>query len=164
MGAFGDSAAGNADIPGIDPVERGVEILRPLGLPEEALRIIRHQGEHYDGSGAPHRLRGREIPLGSRILALCRTFDLLTGSHLRPSAELLESAATELEQLSGSVLDPELVRVLLSNLDSITAQAAEQGAGDPDSVEELLLRKTDYPYPKPIARRRNYRLLKNNGE
>jgi two-component system cell cycle response regulator len=154
----------SADTPGTDRIERGVEILRPLGLPEEALRIIRHQGERFDGSGTPHRLHGREIPLGSRILALCRTFDLLTGSHLRPESEVLEAAADKLEHLSGNQLDPELVKILLANLDSIAGHAAEQGAGDPDSVEELLLRKTDYPYPKPIARRRNYRLLKNNGE
>jgi len=145
-------------------VERAVEILRPLGLPEEALRIIRHQDESYDGSGTPHRLRGREIPLGSRIITVCRLLDTLTGSHLRPDAEQLEAAAQTLEEQAGSRLDPELVKVLLNNLEAVVAQAAEQGAGDPDSVEELLLRKTDYPYPKPIARRRNYRLLKNNGE
>ncbi len=164
LGAIGGQEEKNTDGPSMDRIDRAVEILRPLGLPEETLRIIRHQGERFDGSGPPHRLRGREIPLGSRILALCRTFDLLTGTPLRPGSEVLEAATAELEQQSGSRLDPELVKVLLANLDSIIAQAAEQGAGDPDSVEELLLRKTDYPYPKPIARRRNYRLLKNNGD
>jgi diguanylate cyclase (GGDEF)-like protein len=162
LGAFGPSPVGDPDAPAADRAERSLEILRPLGLPEEALRIIRHQGECYDGSGSPQRLRGRDIPLGSRIIAVCRVLDLLTGSRLRPAAADLYNAAAELEQLSGNVLDPELVKMLLANLEIIVSQAAEQGAGDPDSVEELLLRKTDYPYPKPIARRRNYRLLKNN--
>lgn len=164
LGAIGELGEGDPPDHRPDRVARGVEILRPLGLPEEALRIISHQDERFDGSGIPHRLRGREIPLGSRILAICRIFDALTGSRLRPGGNQLEEAATELEQLAGSMLDPELVKVLLSNLETIAAQAAEQGAGDPDSVEELLLRKTDYPYPKPITRRRNYRLLKNRGE
>jgi len=84
-------------------------------------------GGGIDVGRAGMRLCGREIPLGSRILAVCPTFDRLTGSRLRP-------------------------------------KAAEQGAGNPDNVEELLLRKTDYSYPKPIPRRRNYRLLKNNGD
>jgi len=144
--------------------ERSVEIIRPLGLPDEALRIIRHRDEWFDGSGAPRGLAGREIPLGSRIIAICTTLDTLTGSRLRPDTNRMERVAGELEQMAGTRLDPDLVKLLLANLEAVMSRTAEQGAGDPDSVEELMLRKTDYPYPKPISRRRNYRLLKNNGE
>jgi len=164
VGGIGRQSDGTATITAEEVLTRGVEVLRPLGLPEEALRIIRHLHEHFDGSGTPQQLGGREIPLGSRILAVARTFDQLVGPGLRPSAEKLAAAAEPLRQLAGTVLDPELVKVLLNNIEAVAHQATEQGAGDPDSVEELLLRKTDYPYPKPIARRRNYRLLKNKGE
>ena len=47
-----------------DRADLGVEVLRPLGLPEEALRIIQHQGERFDGSGTPQRLRGTGNPPG----------------------------------------------------------------------------------------------------
>lgn len=166
MGAIGEptTVEGAADGAAAERAERSVEIIRPLGLPEEALRIVRHQDEWIDGSGTPGGLTGREIPLGSRILALSRNLDALTGSKLRPEGDRMERVAAELEQMAGSRLDADLVKLLLANLDAVITRTAEQGAGDPDSVEELMLRKTDYPYPKPISRRRNYRLLKNNGE
>lgn len=70
--------------------------------------ILRHQQERYDGSGAPHGLRGDRIPLGARILAIAAAFDLLTtcaADHPRGWAEALQ----QLQKARGDVFDPWLV-------------------------------------------------------
>ncbi len=56
--------------------ERGAEIALMLGLEPETADAIRTLDEHWDGGGAPRRLRGEEIPLLGRILCLAQTAEL----------------------------------------------------------------------------------------
>jgi len=56
--------------------ERGAEIALMLGLESETAEAIRTLDEHWDGGGAPRRLRGEEIPLLGRILCLAQTVEL----------------------------------------------------------------------------------------
>jgi len=54
------------------------EIMRPVEFLGEAAEIVRHHHEHIDGSGYPDGLKGREIPLGSRVVLVADAFDALT--------------------------------------------------------------------------------------
>ena len=86
-------------------VEQVVDLLGPL-LPDAAVeKIIRHHHERFDGTGYPEGLRGRDIPLGSRLMAVIDTWFSLTSSRpfrggLAPEAahgEILAHAGTQFD-------------------------------------------------------------------
>lgn len=56
--------------------ERGAEIARFIGFPEQTAAAIRNLDEHWDGGGHPDGLRGEEIPLLSRICGLAQTIEV----------------------------------------------------------------------------------------
>jgi polar amino acid transport system substrate-binding protein len=69
-------------------------------------RILRHQLERYDGLGSADGLRGDRIPLGSRVLAIASSFDLLT--TCAPELDCQE-ALQQLAGARGEVFDPWLL-------------------------------------------------------
>jgi diguanylate cyclase (GGDEF)-like protein len=76
-------------------------------LTQEA-RLVRGTEEWFDGSGHPDHFQGDQIPLGSRILAVCIAYVTLT--H-RPGPELApDQALTELHRQAGTRFDPDIVR------------------------------------------------------
>lgn len=75
-------------------------------LPPDIVRGIRHITENYDGSGKPEKLKGRSIPLISRILSVSSDF----AANL--SDQTIESSILELKRRSGSIYDPEIVSIL----------------------------------------------------
>ena len=71
-------------------------------------KILRHQLERYDGRGTPSGLRGDRIPLGSRVLAIASSFDLLTTCATDKPLDWIE-ALLQLQSAKGEVFDPWLV-------------------------------------------------------
>jgi putative two-component system response regulator len=69
--------------------------------------------EHWDGSGYPAGLRGEEIPLSGRIVALADVFDALTHSRPYKKAWTVEEAVAELRRLRVSQFDPTVVDAFL---------------------------------------------------
>ena len=83
------------------------------GLEEVAL-LVRHQGEKFDGSGAPASLSGEEIPLGSRILAVAARFAAMTAPRAdRRPLSVVGGAMDSVAQDSGTALDPRVVEAFL---------------------------------------------------
>ena len=80
-------------------------------LPPETAATLRHMYERFDGQGFPDGLKGNEIPLGARILALADTYADLTSNQRNPFRKILGTAeAMEvLEKGRGKVFDPNLV-------------------------------------------------------
>lgn len=87
----------------------GAEILSAIKFPYPVVPIVRHHHENWDGSGYPDGLRGTDIPIGARILAVIDCFDALTSD--RPYRRKLSDAeAMEiLMQRRGSMYDPLVV-------------------------------------------------------
>lgn len=84
--------------------------------------------ERWDGSGYPKGLKGEEIPLVSRIVAVCDVFDALTSDRPYKKAWLVESTVAEMENQSGKLFDPNVFRVfmtLLPEMVSISQQFCE---------------------------------------
>ncbi len=73
--------------------------------------------ERFDGSGYPRGLRGDEIPLCGRIVALADVYDALTSTRVYKEALPHEIAKSMIEQEAGSHFDPEVVRAFLANED-----------------------------------------------
>lgn len=102
--------------------ERSVEILAPLfRFPRfHALEdAIRHHHERVDGEGYPSGLGTTAIPLMSRMIIVCDTFDAITSG--RPYREALapEFATTELRRNAGTQFDSDLVQAFLAMEDGI---------------------------------------------
>jgi two-component system, cell cycle response regulator len=77
--------------------------LRPVA------RLVRSSHERWDGGGYPDGLRGDEIPLGARVVAVCDAFDAMTTE--RPYREPIpeSQALAELRRCAGTQFDPMVV-------------------------------------------------------
>lgn len=85
----------------------GERILEPAGL-VELLPIVRHHHERWDGAGYPDGLAGEEIPLGSRVLAVCDVFETITSGRPYRPAGTAEEAIAEVLACAGTQFDPEV--------------------------------------------------------
>jgi len=75
----------------------------------DAARLVRHFREHYDGSGYPDRLKGEQIPLGARILAVADAFQAMTEKRPYRDSRSPEEAVAELSRMAGKQFDPVVV-------------------------------------------------------
>jgi diguanylate cyclase (GGDEF)-like protein len=91
--------------------------------------VVRHEHEHWNGSGYPDRLRERKIPLGSRIiLAVDAYHAMLTERPYRPALTPAD-AASELVKGAGKQFDPEVVDALLDLLGHHPPDVPDRAAG-----------------------------------
>jgi HD-GYP domain-containing protein (c-di-GMP phosphodiesterase class II) len=87
---------------------------------------VRSSHERWDGDGYPDGLAGEQIPLGSRVVAVCDAFDAMTSN--RPYRQRIgePAALAELLRCSGSQFDPEVVDAVARVLEREMAAAAEE--------------------------------------
>ena len=95
-----------------DHVRIGMEILGPLKHMPLALSYVQDHHEHYDGSGYPRGLAGKDIAIGGRILAACDAFDALTSRRAFRDAMEPRETISHLSAYVGRLLDPEVFAVL----------------------------------------------------
>ena len=91
--------------------ENGVTILDTIKFPWKIKPIIMHHHERYDGNGYPSGLKGREIPIGGRILAVVDAFTAMTGNRPHRKSFNKEDAIRELHENVGNQFDPEVVEI-----------------------------------------------------
>jgi len=73
---------------------------------------ILHHHERWDGRGYPLGLRGTDIPLISRIIAIADTYDVMTNGRPYQRSFSPEEVRREIERCAGSQFDPQMVRVI----------------------------------------------------
>jgi diguanylate cyclase (GGDEF)-like protein/putative nucleotidyltransferase with HDIG domain len=92
----------------------GVAILKHIESLRGCLAGVQYHHEHYDGTGYPTGLKGDNIPLDARILAIADAYDAMTSLRPYRGKELApEQALEELERCAGSQFDPRIVDVFL---------------------------------------------------
>jgi len=96
----------------------GAEILGTIPDSETLQKAVEHHHEAFDGSGYPAGLRGEQIPLWGRILAVADAFVNMTMERSFAPAKTNEQALEELDKMSGSRYDGLLVRLLRRELKS----------------------------------------------
>jgi HD-GYP domain-containing protein (c-di-GMP phosphodiesterase class II) len=93
---------------------KGANILRPVTQLAEMLPGIELHHEALDGRGYPYGLKGEQIPLLARVIAVADTFDALTTNRPYQHAHTPEEALKIIQNLAGKRLDPEPVAALLA--------------------------------------------------
>jgi putative nucleotidyltransferase with HDIG domain len=89
--------------------EKGVAILSPIAQLNDVLPAILHHHERYDGTGYPKGLKGEEIPLSARIVAVADSFDAMVSERPYKKGYTIGEAITELGNGAGSQFDPKVV-------------------------------------------------------
>ena len=92
---------------------RGYQMLRKIPFLAGAAEIVFCHQEHFDGSGYPNGLKGREIPVGARIFAVADTLDAITSDRPYRRARDFDAAREEILRCSGTQFDPAVVEVFL---------------------------------------------------
>jgi len=86
--------------------ELGARMIRGVKWLEDALDVVRHHHEWFNGSGYPDALKGAGIPLNARIFAVVDVFDAQTSSRPYKEAYPFERTMETMEDDSGSHFDP----------------------------------------------------------
>ena len=101
---------------------RGEAILSPVIELKEIGRVVRAHHERYDGRGYPDKLKGREIPLSARIMAIADTYDSITSERPYRKAASHRYAIKEIIANSGTQFDPEAVENFLEIAGTFTPE------------------------------------------
>jgi putative nucleotidyltransferase with HDIG domain len=95
----------------------GEQILEPVPFLEQVRRIVRHDHERWDGGGYPDGLKGRQIPIGARIVLVVDAFHAMVSDRSYRKGMSEESARLELRAHAGTQFDPDVVEAFLRVLD-----------------------------------------------
>src|SRR5579872_1631525 len=89
----------------------GEDILRPVDRMRHVATLVRHHQERWDGTGYPDGLRGEDIPLGARILAVADACGAITDGRGPRAGRSLDEAVAEIRRCAGTQFDPTVVEV-----------------------------------------------------
>lgn len=98
--------------------EIGCSIIGSINSFKNIVPSVYHHHERFDGKGYPAGLKGEEIPLNSRIIAIADTFDAMTSNRSYREAQSLEKALSELERSKETQLDPYITEIFIEILKS----------------------------------------------
>ena len=90
----------------------GSHIVKPVAN-DTVVNMIRHHHDRYDGTGINQALKGEEISLGARIIAVADTFDAMTSERPYRKAISMEETITEIKRCTGTQFDPKVVEAFL---------------------------------------------------
>ncbi len=99
----------------------GADILSKSRHLNELKDIVLYHHESYDGKGYPSGLKGKEIPLGARIIAICDSIDAMTSDRGYRKAYSLEYCYEEIKKNLGKMYDPDIGALALLHWSKVTA-------------------------------------------
>jgi putative nucleotidyltransferase with HDIG domain len=131
--------------------EQGAKLVERIEGYGPVAEIILHHHERFSGGGYPTGIAGERIPLGSRIISVADTYDVMTSrdSYRRPVSS--EAALAELRRVAGTQLDPQVVEVFESMI--LEGRVAFSHIDQADFESELAFEKrvADYARPRAVA-------------
>lgn len=124
----------------------GASILEKIDFDHPVVEAIKYHHESWDGSGYPEGLKGKQIPLTARILAVADAFDTLRGARPYRAAVSREEARRFLLNGAGSQFDTKIVDVFLRNLPNFETQIEAEGLAyqiENNVENEVLIHHSD---------------------
>jgi putative nucleotidyltransferase with HDIG domain len=109
----------------------GEAIVKPVRSLSKVVTLVRHHHERYDGKGYPEGLKGEDIPLGARILAVADGYDSMITDRPYRKRFSLEQTKEELQRSAGTQYDPAIVDAFFKVLDSKAHRLVESTSADP---------------------------------
>ena len=97
-------------------VEHGVKILEDIKQLKDVVEIIKYHHERFDGSGYPFGVKGDDIPLNARIIAIADAYDSMISKRSYRKGLTHEEALKNIELKSGEQFDPIIVEAFKSIL------------------------------------------------
>lgn len=91
----------------------GADIIRPIHMLHDIVPLIMYHHERWDGKGYPLGLKGEEIPVGARVIALADTYQALTSNRPYRKAFNKGRALEIIEEASGTQFDPHIASTFL---------------------------------------------------
>lgn len=103
--------------------ETGYRIAMTTQQNVQVALYIRAHHEHYDGSGYPHGLKGKEIPRNARVIAIVDAYEVMRSGRPYKNVLSQEEIIDEFKRNQGTQFDPELVRLFLEILNEDLEEA-----------------------------------------
>ena len=118
----------------------GLKIIQGIELFEPAIPYIMAHHEKYDGTGYPNQLKGTDIPIEGRLLAVADTFDAILSDRPYRNGRSLKIAVRELLNNRGSQFDPLIVDtfIWIMKQGKINFMEMYQREEDLSQIEEIL--------------------------
>lgn len=129
--------------------EIGADLLRDLGLYGPVAEIVRAHHERPDGRGYPDRLKGDEIPLIARIVAVAEVYDTLTADDTYRTPMTSFEALNELRRVAGRQLDADCVEALAQVLAGRGVEYRHALDADYDRELDIVRRMNEAAEPRP---------------
>lgn len=95
----------------------GYRLVHQVPALREIAPAILHHHERFDGSGYPQGLRGEQIPLEARIIAVADSFSAMTSDRPYQKGMSIPEACAELKRCAGDQFDPKVVRIFVEEVD-----------------------------------------------
>ena len=99
--------------------EIGANILKKSAYLTELAEIVLFHHERFDGKGYPLGKSGNDIPLGSRIIAICDSIDAMTSNRCYRKSLSFEDCFNQIKINLGKMYDPEIGKLVLENWNKI---------------------------------------------
>lgn len=100
-------------------VTYSVRILEDIKQLKDVVEIIKHHHEHYSGNGYPDGLKGEEIPLGSRIIAIADAFDGMLSNRAYRPALTMQQACDIIQENKNEQFDAKLIPIFREVIEEI---------------------------------------------
>ncbi len=105
--------------------------------------IALNHHEKFNGQGYPNKIKGSEIPISGRIVAIADTFDALTSKRPYKDPYPAEVTRDILIKERGEQFDPDILDLFISNLDTFLAIRKKSGSYDGESLQTYVLSERD---------------------
>jgi putative nucleotidyltransferase with HDIG domain len=110
----------------------GRQILEPITFLRPIVAGVHSHHERWDGSGYPDGLRGEEIPLAARILAVADTYDAMTSNRAYRKALGHEVTMNEVRRCAGTQFDPAVVAAFERAIERYREESRQRGLSIPE--------------------------------